>query len=578
MGKFTEWDAVETPTGNEEIPVSVGGPPKKMTANQVAGLVDISGKADKVASPTSGNIAGLDENGNPTDSGVKPADFESAGAAAVAVGAHESNYHHKANSVVKDADAVLTAAEMSDMALTNDGQTAEDTIEFAAAAAGLGGEIDFATPGIARHHKPNASDKIIFNGVDLTTGCKFTNQTPAAGDKLLVRYLTANTWNIVSLIGTYLTPLPIQATFTAGDQSFANAQVIDMLAEGVQQGSGTVAQSLNTHAISSNKLRCTYNGDAEGTAGVLFSNTIPYNSGMALFFTIDAISGTQGPIIGFFSTASLSAVNSCAIWRYSTSLKIRNVVEAVAGTTHAVVGANEEIKICIVLGTTYNFYFILREGETDWELIAVYPNGNDGNGYFGTSDNAATYDLSNVVLSRTAPDIQTPVYLTDSPDENAHDVGSGDLCALFTFTMPESGTDELRIKYRIATLGTDEWELCIYAGTSSTDFIMRKVVGGVPGAAVASADVDWVHGAQYTVALITNGDSEQRAIIFRPGVAGSSAPKLVYTGTDPTGATETEIAFDDVTGAVYGLDSIWVRPRVDSGVNTALSAASGSIY
>lgn len=39
---------------------------------------DISGKADKVASPTSGNFAGLDANGNLTDSGSKAADFATA--------------------------------------------------------------------------------------------------------------------------------------------------------------------------------------------------------------------------------------------------------------------------------------------------------------------------------------------------------------------------------------------------------------------------------------------------------------------------------------------------------------------
>lgn len=37
---------------------------------------DIAGKADKVASPTAGNFAGLDANGNLTDSGSKAADFK----------------------------------------------------------------------------------------------------------------------------------------------------------------------------------------------------------------------------------------------------------------------------------------------------------------------------------------------------------------------------------------------------------------------------------------------------------------------------------------------------------------------
>ena len=46
---------------------------------------DISGKADKVSGAVSGNFAGLDANGNLTDSGKKAADFEVAGAAAKAL-------------------------------------------------------------------------------------------------------------------------------------------------------------------------------------------------------------------------------------------------------------------------------------------------------------------------------------------------------------------------------------------------------------------------------------------------------------------------------------------------------------
>lgn len=40
---------------------------------------DITGKADKVSSATNGNFAGLDSNGNLTDSGYKAADFQAAG-------------------------------------------------------------------------------------------------------------------------------------------------------------------------------------------------------------------------------------------------------------------------------------------------------------------------------------------------------------------------------------------------------------------------------------------------------------------------------------------------------------------
>lgn len=60
--------------------------------NEVAGnvaAVDYSGKADKVASAISGNFAGLDAEGNLTDSGKKASDFDEAGAAAAVSGYSE---------------------------------------------------------------------------------------------------------------------------------------------------------------------------------------------------------------------------------------------------------------------------------------------------------------------------------------------------------------------------------------------------------------------------------------------------------------------------------------------------------
>lgn len=57
-------------------------------ASNVA-AVDYSGKADKVVSATSGNFAGLDAEGNLTDSGKKASDFDEAGAAAAVSGYSE---------------------------------------------------------------------------------------------------------------------------------------------------------------------------------------------------------------------------------------------------------------------------------------------------------------------------------------------------------------------------------------------------------------------------------------------------------------------------------------------------------
>lgn len=58
--------------------VKVNGTALSVSAADKSVDIDLTGKADKVASATSGNFAGLDSNGNLTDSGSKAADFATA--------------------------------------------------------------------------------------------------------------------------------------------------------------------------------------------------------------------------------------------------------------------------------------------------------------------------------------------------------------------------------------------------------------------------------------------------------------------------------------------------------------------
>ena len=66
------------------IQLKTGTSATVLTAHQ-----DISGKADKVSSATSGNFAGLDGNGNLTDSGSKASDFATAAQGALADSAYQ---------------------------------------------------------------------------------------------------------------------------------------------------------------------------------------------------------------------------------------------------------------------------------------------------------------------------------------------------------------------------------------------------------------------------------------------------------------------------------------------------------
>lgn len=72
--------AVGYDTTNKKLTVTKNGTASDLvTAAKIVedggGITDVSGKADKVSSPTSGNFAGLDANGNLIDSGKKASDF-----------------------------------------------------------------------------------------------------------------------------------------------------------------------------------------------------------------------------------------------------------------------------------------------------------------------------------------------------------------------------------------------------------------------------------------------------------------------------------------------------------------------
>ena len=73
-----------------------GNTQKKLS--EILDEIDYSGKADKVASATAGNFAGLDANGNLTDSGSKASDFATAAQGAKAdTAVQDANYVHTDN-------------------------------------------------------------------------------------------------------------------------------------------------------------------------------------------------------------------------------------------------------------------------------------------------------------------------------------------------------------------------------------------------------------------------------------------------------------------------------------------------
>lgn len=69
---FVEGAGVKYPAGTNIAIIKVG---EDIKYDTYTGVIDISGFAEKVSGATAGNFAGLDANGNLTDSGKKPADF-----------------------------------------------------------------------------------------------------------------------------------------------------------------------------------------------------------------------------------------------------------------------------------------------------------------------------------------------------------------------------------------------------------------------------------------------------------------------------------------------------------------------
>ena len=108
------------------------------------------GKAEKAASPTAGNFAGLDASGNPTDSGKKPGDFAAA-----------SHTHTDKADKVKNATAGNFAGLDANGNLTDSGKKASD----------------FAN---ASHAHAGYAEVKIFSGVSVAASAWVSDSTYAA--------------------------------------------------------------------------------------------------------------------------------------------------------------------------------------------------------------------------------------------------------------------------------------------------------------------------------------------------------------------------------------------------------------
>ena len=170
------------------------------------------GKAEKAASPTAGNFAGLDASGNPTDSGKKPGDFAAA-----------SHTHTGKADKVKSATAGHFAGLDSSGNLTDSGKKPGD----------------FAN---ASHAHAGYAEVKIFSGVSVAASAWVSDSTYAA-------YPYAAS---IACLGVTASPVP-EVVFGATEAASGNFAPVAL------SGSGTVkiyAATKPTAAITVQSITC----------------------------------------------------------------------------------------------------------------------------------------------------------------------------------------------------------------------------------------------------------------------------------------------------------------------------------
>ena len=162
-----------------------------LSATDVQSAIDevVSNKADKVASPTSGNFAGLDANGNLTDSGSKASDFLTS-----------SDINGKADKVSSPTNGDLAGLDANGN-LTDSGILASKVIQKVTTATGLlkdDGTVDTTT--YAPSNKAYLTDDAAETTIDDTDYVPFYDTSATAKRKSL--------WsNIKSVLKTYFDSL-----------------------------------------------------------------------------------------------------------------------------------------------------------------------------------------------------------------------------------------------------------------------------------------------------------------------------------------------------------------------------------
>ena len=185
--------------------ISATATPIQIAESQVTGLTtDLGNKADKVANATDGNFAGLDENGNLTDSGKKASDFATSaqgGKADSAIQGVKLNGASSAltpdsNKVVTIPDAVATGTTGA----TNGLMTAADKQKLNGIATGA--EVNQNAFSNVKVGSTTVQADSKTDTLELVAGGATTITTDATNDKITI----SSTDQSVTAVGNHYTP------------------------------------------------------------------------------------------------------------------------------------------------------------------------------------------------------------------------------------------------------------------------------------------------------------------------------------------------------------------------------------
>ena len=153
--------------------------------------IDLTGKADKVASATSGNFAGLDANGNLTDSGSKAADFATAAQGT------------KANTAIQGVtgETAITGGESSYVAVTTSEDASHEVILASSVKVQAVASASSSAQGLAEASdvKSYVDGQLAAGNITIASNTETATGTPASAGTMVVNSVTTQNGSVTAV-------------------------------------------------------------------------------------------------------------------------------------------------------------------------------------------------------------------------------------------------------------------------------------------------------------------------------------------------------------------------------------------